>query len=89
MSDEESKGKSGTWRPTVGFMSTILLTIVFLSYHYTGQMFGEAIELLKDATEPADVKDSIIQFLGAVAQSIVAVSAISAIAGPLNKLVEK
>ena len=78
-----------TWRPTVSFMSTIVLGIVFLSYHYTGSMFADAVTLLKDASEPADVKDAIIQFLGAVAQSIVAVGALGILGGPINKLAEK
>ena len=63
------KSRSGTWRPTVAWISLVIAAIVFMSYHYTWAMFSDAIAILTDAAEPSDVKDGVIQLLGAVAQS--------------------
>ena len=66
-------------------MSGVICGIVWMGYHYTGNIIEGGLELIAQG-QPDDVKDGVIQLLSAVVQNIVAVTAVGGLIAAVNKL---
>lgn len=75
-------------RPTAIVFAAAIVGIVWMSYHFTGELVGQALTLINTAHSGSEVKDGVIQLLTAVAQNMVAVGAVTGLVGALNKLCE-
>ena len=75
-------------RLTAFLFAACVTAIVFMSYHYTGAAFAGAVELLTAATTADQSRDAVIQLLGAVAQNMVALTAVGGLVGAIVKLCE-
>ena len=68
-------------------LAAFITGIVWMSYHYTGGLVAEALELLaRPGTD--SMKDGIIQLLSAVVQNMVALTAVGGLIGAIVKLCE-
>ena len=77
------------FRPTLVVVALIMGGIVWATYHYTGVLFTEALELLRVPSTPEEVQHGVVNLLGAVTGSAVAGMAITGMTGVLNKLAER
>ena len=94
MADEDPKPAATNvrWvtpiRLTAFLFAACVTGIVFMSYHYTGAAFASGIELLAAAETADEARDAVIQMLGAVAQNMVALTAVGGLVGAIVKLCE-
>lgn len=89
LEETASASERPPWRPTAIVFALVILAIVWMSYHYTGAQFEHALKVLTSGSTPDSVKDATIQLLSAVAQSMVAVAAVTGLVGHVGKLVER
>lgn len=77
------------FRSTAVVFAVVLLVIVWMSYHYTGQMMLAGIEAIQTAESAVEVKDGIIQLMAGVTGNMVAIAVVGGLASAVNKLCEE